>query len=51
MLDLATEFLKALANWAIQGFELGLIVGAGYLVIKGVAAIASTVKKALVKEE
>jgi hypothetical protein len=47
MLDLAVEFLKALTNWAIQGFELGLIVGAGYLVIKGIAAIATEAKKAL----
>jgi hypothetical protein len=47
MLDIAIEFLKALTNWAIQGFELGLVIGAGYLVIKGMAALASEAKKAL----
>jgi len=51
MLEIATEFLKALTNWAIQGFELGLVVGAGYLVIKAVVAIASAAKKLVTKEE
>jgi hypothetical protein len=51
MLEIATEFLKALSNWVIQGFELGLILGAGYLTIKAVAVIASAAKKLVTEEE
>jgi len=47
MLELANEFLKALAEWSINGFELSLIVGSGYLLFRGVLYIAEGVKAKL----
>jgi len=49
MLDLAQQFVQALTNFCINGLELGLVLGIGYTVIKGIAAIVDTVKEKFVK--
>jgi len=49
MLDLVQQFIQALTNFAISGFELGLVIGVGYAVVRGIAAIIDTVKEKFVK--
>jgi phage-related minor tail protein len=49
MLELAQQFIQALTTFAINGFELGLVIGVGYAVVRGIAAIIEVVKEKFVK--